>query len=166
MKSLIYILIVVSLVVAISGCTSDEWATNKTYSANGITFTYPGTWSSDLNKTITMPAGSASQAILGTNDQAFALSTVNGQNLTTDQLQQVINNVVTDFKNQGYGSEKNMTVDGVTATMITSQKADSDGFYTSYVAWAKNNTIYYVTYVSKENSTATLERILTTFKTT
>ncbi|CEL23772.1 hypothetical protein [Methanobacterium formicicum] len=46
MKRLIYILTVVLLVVMASGCTtSDEWASNKTYSGNGVTFTYPGTWS-------------------------------------------------------------------------------------------------------------------------
>ncbi|MCE5213763.1 MAG: hypothetical protein LLF83_03470 [Methanobacterium sp.] len=166
MKSLIYVLVVVSLVVAISGCTSDIWATNKTYSGNGITFTYPGAWESDLNKSVTMPAGSVSKAIVGSSDEILDISTVSGQNLTSDSLQQVINDVMTDFKNKGFGSEKNITVDGATATMITSQKADSDGFYTTYVAWVKNNTIYYATYLTKSNSTANLEKVLSTFKTT
>jgi hypothetical protein len=166
MKSLIYILVVVSLVVAISGCTSDVWSTNKTYTGNGITFTYPGTWSSDLNKSVTIPAGSASQAILGTSDEYFAVSTLSGQNLTSEQLQQTINSFINDQKNQGYGSEKNITVDSATATMITTPKPNNDGFYESIAVWTKNNTIYYATYWSKSNSTTNLEKILSTLKTT
>lgn len=166
MKRLIYILVVVSLVVSISGCTSDEWATNKTYSSNGIIFVYPGSWDVNVNKSITFPSDSVKQALVGTSDEILGVGTINGQNLTNDQLQETINSVVSDYKNQGYGSEKNITVDGVTATIITSQKAGSDGFYTSFAAWVKSGTIYYVVYMSKSNSTANLERLLGTFKTT
>lgn len=166
MKKLIYILVVVSLVVAISGCTSDEWATNKTYSGNGITFVYPGTWDVNVSKSITFPSDSIKQAIVGTSDEIFGVGTISGQNLSNDQLQQTINSVINDYKNQGYGSEKNITVDGATATIITTQKADSDGFYTSFAAWVKNGTIYYAIYMSKSSSTTTFERILSSFKTT
>lgn len=42
-KVIIPVLIIILAVVAISGCT--EQAQNKTYSANGVTFQYPGNWS-------------------------------------------------------------------------------------------------------------------------
>ena len=44
MKRLVFVLFILVVVVAASGCTSQNTSSNKTYSANGVSFTYPGNW--------------------------------------------------------------------------------------------------------------------------
>jgi len=166
MKRLIYILAVVLLVVMASGCTSDQWASNKTYSGNGVTFSYPGTWSENATKTVTTPSGSNSIAAVGSNDEGFAIGSISASGLDTASIQSVLNQLVQEYQTQGYGASKSVTVDGSTATMITSTNKDSSGYYTTIAFWVKNNSLYYAAYVSNTNSTQTLERILGSLKTT
>jgi len=166
MKRLIYILAVVLLVVMASGCTSDQWASNKTYSGNGVTFSYPGTWSENATKTVTSPSGSNSIAAFGSNDEGFAIGSISASGLDTASIQSVLNQLVQEYQTQGYGASKSVTVDGVTATMITTTSKDSSGYYTTIAFWVKNNSLYYAAYVSNTNSTQTMERILGSLKTT
>jgi hypothetical protein len=166
MKRLIYILAVVSLVVMASGCTSDEWSSNKTFSGNGVTFQYPGAWSENATKSVATPSGASSIAGVGTNDEAFAIGSISASGLDAESLQQVLNTLVQQYQGQGYGNPKSVQVDGVTASMITSTSKDSDGFYTTIAFWAKNNKLYYAAYVSTSNDTQTMEKILGTLKST
>ena len=166
MKRLIYILAVVLLVVMASGCTSDEWSSNKTYSGNGITFTYPGTWSENATKTITTPSGSNNLVALVSNDEGFSKGSKSASGLDTASIQNVLNQLVQEYQTQGYGSSKSVTVDGSTATMITSTNKDSSGYYTTIAFWVKSNTLYYAAYVSTSNSTQNMEKILGSLKTT
>ncbi|MBI4814330.1 MAG: hypothetical protein HY802_08705 [Methanobacterium sp.] len=166
MKRLIYILAVVLLVVMASGCTSDEWSSNKTYSGNGMTFTYPGTWSENATKTVTVPAGSNSIAAVGSSDEGFAVGSISASGLDTASIQSVLNQLVQEYQTQGYGSSKSITVDGSTATVITTTNKDSSGYYTTIAFWVKNNSLYYAAYVSNSNSTQNMERILGSLKTT
>nr|WP_319373545.1 hypothetical protein [uncultured Methanobacterium sp.] len=166
MKRLIYILAVVLLVVMASGCTSDEWASNKTYSSNGITFQYPGTWGENATKTVTVPAGSNSLAAVGSSDEGFAVGSITASGLDTASIQNVLNQLVQEYQTQGYGASKSITVDGSTATMVTTTSKDSSGYYTSIAFWVKNNSLYYAAYVSSTNSTQNMEKILGSLKTT
>jgi hypothetical protein len=166
MKRLIYILMVVSLVVMASGCTSDQWATNKTYSSNGVTFQYPGTWSENATKTVTAPTGSSSLAAVGSNNEGFAVGSISASGLDAASIQTVLNQLVQQYQSQGYGSSKSVNVDGATATMITSTNKDSDGYYTTIAFWVKNNSLFYAAYVSQNTDTQTMEKILGSFKAT
>lgn len=167
MKRLIYILAVVLLVVMASGCTtSDEWASNKTYSGNGVTFTYPGTWSENATKTVTTPSGSNNIAAVGSNDEGFAIGSISASGLDTAGIQNVLNQLVQEYQAQGYGASKSITVDGSTAAMITTTSKDSSGYYTTIAFWVKNNSLYYAAYVSTSNSTQNMEKVLGTLKTT
>lgn len=166
MKRLIYILAVVLVVVMASGCTSDEWASNKTYSGNGITFTYPGTWGENATKTVNVPAGSNSLAAVGSNDEGFAVGSITASGLDTASIQNVLNQLVQEYQTQGYGDSKSITVDGSTATMLTTTSKDSSGYYTTIAFWVKNNSLYYAAYVSSTNNTQNMEKILGSLKTT
>ncbi len=166
MKRLIYILAVVLLVVMASGCTSDEWSSNKTYSGNGITFQYPGTWSENATKTVTVPSGSHSIAAVGSSDEGFAIGSITASGLDTASIQDVLNQLIQEYQAQGYGASKSITVDGSTATMITTTSKDSSGYYTTIAFWVKNNSLYYAAYVSSTNSTQNMEKILGSLKTT
>lgn len=166
MKRLIYILLVVGLVVMVSGCTSDQWASNTTFTGNGISFSYPSSWSANATKDLTTPSGSSSIAAVGTSDEGFAVGSISASGLDSASIQNVINSLVQQYQTQGYGSVKSVTVDGATASMVTSNNADSQGMYTSIAFWTKNNNLYYAVYVSKSQSTQNMERILGSLKST
>lgn len=166
MRRLIYILAVVSLVIMASGCTSDQWASNKTYTGDGITFQYPGTWSENATKAVGTPSGSSSIAAVGTDEEAFAIGSISVTGLDAASIQDVLDNLVKQYKQQGYGSVKTVQVEGVNATMLTSTSKDASGFYYSIAFWTKNNKLYYAVYGSTTKDTETMERILGSLETT
>lgn len=168
MKRLIYILAIVAVVVAVSGCTGDPWASNKTYSGNGLTFQYPGTWSENATKAVSTPSGSTGMIIVGSDadEQGFAVGSVSGSGLSNSALEGIMNQVKTEYKNQGYTSEKTLTVDGVQATILSNPNPNASGLYTTVAVWLKNGRIYIAAYASSDTDTATLERILSSLKTT
>ena len=163
MKRLIYILIVVSLVVMASGCTGDKWSSTKTYSGNGLTFTYPGTWSENASSPMNLSGASTIEAV-GTSDEAFAVGTVS-VGVSDDILQQAITQTAQTYVSQGY-TQKSITVDGVTATMITNPNLNAEGMYLSLVFWPKNSKLYYAAYGTKNNDTQTMEKLLGSLKAT
>jgi len=167
MKRLIYILAILSLVVMVSGCTtSGEWSSNKTYTGNGITFDYPGTWSENATSSLATPSGSDSIVAVGSEDEGFAVGRISASGLDTASIQQVLNTLVQQYQGQGYGTAKSVTVDGSTASMVTSTSPDTDGYYSTIAFWVKNDNLYYAAYVSKSNDTQTMERILGSLKST
>ncbi|BDZ70270.1 PsbP-related protein [Methanobacterium petrolearium] len=167
MKKLIYILAILSLVVMASGCTSsDQWASNKTYSGNGITFQYPGTWSVNETEAVSTPSGSSAIAAVGNDDEGFAIGSIAATGLDTETVQQAMNQMVEEYQSQGYGTAKTITVEGVDASMVTSEDADSSGLYTTVAFWVKDDKMYYAVYASKTTGTETMEKILSTLKTT
>jgi len=127
MKRLIYILAIVAVVVAASGCTGDPWASNKTYSGNGVTFQYPGTWSENVTKAVSTPSGSTGIIAVGNDadEQGFAVASVSGFGLSNSALEGILNQLKTEYKNQGFISEKTLTMDSVQATMLSNPNPDA-----------------------------------------
>jgi hypothetical protein len=161
MKRLIYILAILSLVVMASGCTSsDQWASNKTYSGDGITFTYPGTWSVNDSEAVSTQSGSTSIAAVGNDDEGFAIGSIAVSGLDTETVQQATNQMVEEYQSQGYGTAKTITVEGVNASMLTSEEADASGLYSTVAIWVKDDKMYYAVYASKTTSTEPWKRYL------
>ncbi len=166
MKKLLLILVVLSVVVMASGCTSsDPWSSNKTYSSNGVTFVYPASWSVNASS-VTTPSGSDVIVSVGSTDEGFAIGNINVSDLPSASVLDMVNELVQQYKTQGYLTEKAVSVDGVNATMLTTQNKTSSGFYNSIAYWAKNSKLYYAVYVSKNNGTQTMDRILSSLTTT
>ncbi len=64
MKRLFFVLIMLVLVVAASGCTSQQsTSSNKTYSANGVSFTYPGNWTEQNLTSLQSQVGSSADVL-------------------------------------------------------------------------------------------------------
>lgn len=173
MKRLIYILVVVSLVVAVSGCTGDIWATNKSYSGSGITFTYPGAWNEGDQNTLNYYAlpDSNLTTVIGNSDYTFGVWTLNYPQLTTEQNQQVLQGLKSNMSSvQGATklSDKDITVDGTQGVQIDYKSNDPNAadLYVSVVAWIKNGKAYIVAFGSKTNDTQTLDRIINSMKVT
>jgi len=80
-KKLILILAMMTPAVMALGCTGNQY-TNKTYSGNGISFTYPGNWSEMFKSDIQNTVGSTTNLRVSMgewDDKVFAVGKVNLQ---------------------------------------------------------------------------------------
>jgi hypothetical protein len=152
MKQYIAILLFLGMIVAISGCTSE--ISNKTYSANGVNFTYPGNGSEMNSTSLQSQVGSTGTMIAMVGDNSTFLFGVAKVNLQSNQRLASLSEWATSYNNtmkasnETYISEKNMTVDGVNGIMIASN--DSSFFYRE-VFFIKNNTGYLAILLTKNN---------------
>jgi PsbP-like protein len=160
------ILCILILVVAASGCTSES--ANNTYSANGVSFTYPGAWS-EQNLTDLQKRLGSSPTLLGAvgNDtnQFYVGKVTAGSNqklVSVTQWASSYKSAITS-KGETFVSGKSITVDGVPAYQITAKIANN---YATDVAMVKNNTGYLAVYVSPTNDQQTFEQILNSLKIT
>ena len=173
MKSLIYILVVVSLVVAISGCTSDIWATNKTFSGSGISFTYPGAWSEENQNTMSSFtfSGATLVTLLGNNDYTLAIYTMSFPQTTSQQNQQLLQSYKSNMSSVQGGtktSDKDITIDGTQGAQVDFKNNEQNAAdqYVSMIVWFKNGKAYLLAYGSRNNDTQTLDKIISTIVTT
>ncbi|MCE5213691.1 MAG: hypothetical protein LLF83_03100 [Methanobacterium sp.] len=168
-KVIITVLIIILAIVGISGCT-EQTPENKTYSADGITFQYPGNWT-ELNKTKynSIDLGNKSEAIfvLGDDQNQSRLTfgkITPGQGEFLNSLavwaeQTKSKSSSNDLK---FLSEKNLTIAGVDAYQL--RFINTDGDYITSIALIKNNTGYVMVYRSIFKETETLESILKSFQ--
>jgi len=139
LKKLILILGILAVMVMASGCISSS-SSNKTYSSNGVSFTYPGDWSVQNNT----QALNISNVIVwvGNEKSAFALANVTiPKNKTLANTTQWATGTKSNYKNSGYEfvSEKSRTVDGANGYELVFRKS---GNYSSYTYFVKNGTPY------------------------
>lgn len=168
-KEIIPILIMILAIVGISGCT-EQTPENKTYSADGITFQYPGNWT-ELNKTKygDLDLGNKSEAIfvLGDDNNQARLTfgkiiPAHGEVLNTLPVWAEKTKSSSSSKELQFLSEKNLTIAGVDAYQL--RFIDDDGDYITSIAFIKNNTGYVLVYISIFKETETLENILKSFQ--
>ncbi len=168
MKRFLAILILLIMVVAISGCTSNT-TSNKTYSANGVTFTYPGNGSEQNSSSIQAQVGSTGNLIGVVGDNSTFLFGVAKVNIGSDQRLATLNewaaahNNSIKTNNETYITEKTMTVDGVDGIMLASNDSD---FYYHEVFFIKNNTGYLAILLTKTNDQQLFEQIVNSLKIT
>jgi hypothetical protein len=164
MKRLFFVLIRLVLVVAASGCTSQQTASsNKTYSSNGVLFIYPGNWSEQNSTSLQSQLGSSGNVLAVVGDGAnnkFGFAKLNiGSNQRVATLSEWASNYNSSMKEQGstYVSEKSLTVDGVKAYQITMQDS---GIYVTDVFFVKNGNGYLAVHASPNNDQKTLEMLM------
>ena len=145
---------ILAVVVAASGCT-DNTTTNKTYSNNGISFTYPGDWS-EQNAT-----ESSTLAVVGNDTSGFALASTTITNVATTN--QWASNFKALMKSDGYTfvSGKPRTVDGQSGYEVVMQKS---GKYTSTTFFVKNSNPYIAAFTFPTNDQQTVDMILNSLK--
>jgi hypothetical protein len=168
MKKVIFVLAILVLVVALSGCTGDQWSTNQTYSGNGITVVYPGSWAtvdannlkglSDQNSTVLVG--------LGSSDVTFGvLSTEVNQTVDMQQLKTSFKSAPT---NATLVSEKDVNIAGVQGFQLdfSNSNAVQGQPYVTEVVWQKGNKVYILALASKNNETQTIEKMIPYIQTT
>lgn len=162
---LLGILSILVFVVSISGCI-DDTPENKNYSANGITFQYPGNWS-ELNKSSYQnEVGETGEIIfaLGNNQTHFVMQK---RILADDEVLNTLSGWAEETKddlsssNAQLLSEKSLNVSGVEAYQLRFMIGNE--YYTT-TAFIKNETGYVLLYVSVYNDTETVDSILNSFK--
>ena len=168
MKRYLLILAMLAMIVAISGCTSEN-NSNKTYSANGVTFTYPGNATELNSSVIQAQVGSTGQLLGVVGDNSSFLFGVAKVNLNSDQRLATLSEWAASYNktiattNETYISEKNITIDGVSGIMIASN--DSSFFYRE-AFFAKNGTGYLAILLTKTDDEALFNQIVNTLKIT
>lgn len=163
LKKGILILVVLAVIVMASGCI-DSGTTNKTYSNNGVSFTYPGDWS-ELDKSDFQNSESNVLVAVGDKDKStFALATVTiGSNQRLATTKEWAASYKSGMLSNGYTfiSEKSRTVDGQNGYEVVMQKS---GIYTSNTYFAKDGTPYLAAFASTSNDEQTVNMILNSLK--
>lgn len=164
MKRLLFIFIMLVIVVAASGCTSQQNATsNKTYSANGISFNYNANWTEQNSADLQSKVGSSANVLgeVGDGSNLFGIEKLLSHNVAT--INAWASNYNASLKNNGftYVSEKSLKVDGVNAYQITAMNAQG---YLTDVFFVKNDTGYVAIYSTANNNTETLDLLMKSLK--
>lgn len=148
------VLVILSLVILVSGCvTNDEGVETKTYSDNGISFTYNGTWdiadSTTPNKVVAV--GDPRTVDAQNNPSTFVL--IQKPNETEDKdlwtvysenYAQLFNNTTSGNITNQRISEANITINNEKA-LENIYKTNSNGVETQFRAvWISKNGMIYV----------------------
>jgi hypothetical protein len=160
------VLTILGLIVAISGCTSET--SNKTYSGNGLSFSYPGNWSQLNNTEFQNSIGSSGTLLVVFGDKGqdrFGIGTVN---LGANQVLRTPSEWATSMNSSSgfeYISGKTITIDGVNGYQL-SMKDTSNNYNYYYAYWVKNNTGYLSVLSSPNNVQAIFDGVTQSVKTT
>lgn len=167
MKKWIFMLLVLALIIAVSGCTTNQPVpANKTYSVNGLSFICPGDWS-ELDKTAYQSALNDKGellAVVGDGSTIFGVVRLNKiknqTDVTLDSLV-IYYNATLNANGTKYVSEGPVTVDGVKGYEITVKALEN---YLSGVFFIKNGTNYLIAFESSDNDQKTLDQIISSLK--
>jgi len=167
MKKWISMLAILIMVVTISGCTTNQTQpANKTYSASGLSFTYPENWE-ELDKT-------SYQSVLGNKGElmvlvgdgagnAFGIAKLRNIGSQKPTLNYLVMNYNSTLKSNGteYVSERYLTVDSANGYEITVKSSSN---YYSALVFVKNDTGYLAVFQSTGNDQQTFDNIISSLK--
>jgi PsbP-like protein len=159
LKKYLFLITLLVLVVVASGCISNQNQTNqsatKTYSANGMSFQYPGTWNltDSIKKNATLQIESPDFQITNGNPTKDNLVSISKEiipqriNLTADNITTSLSNSI---KKSGVNAtNETVNIAGVTTTKFsfndTVQNATANVWV---IAFEKNNILYILTFAS------------------
>ena len=167
MKKWIFVLAVLALIIAVSGCTTSQQApANKTYFVNGLSFIYPGTWS-ELDKTAyqsVLNDKGELLAVVGDGSTMFGVARLNKiknqKDVTLNSLI-IYYNATLNANGTKYVSESPVTVDEVKGYKMTVKASEN---YLSGVLFIKNGIAYLAVFESSDNDQRTFNQILNSLK--
>ena len=151
-KYLFVVIAIVALVVAASGCTSqngNNTTATKTYSNNNISFSYPANWD------VISENSSENGTVVAIGDADIQKNnTVKGNGVTIIKLPNTANNTAdlntlkTQFSTLN-GTNSTTTIAGVTANVTTiSTKINNASAQIQFIDFQKNNYIYLIEYAT------------------
>lgn len=147
MKKYLLVLVVLSLVVMASGCTTDQNIPTKNFSADGMSFQYPDTWN-----TTSQVTANASQIVVASSEfiktngtKGSVVLILKISNASTSNMSQTRQEFATQAKQSGQDyTNATINIAGVTASDISYTGNDTQGnaAYARLVDFEKNNTLY------------------------
>ncbi len=166
MKKYFFIVIaIVGIVVMASGCisqTGNNSTATKTYSANGISFNYPSSWSL-INQTI-----HTNNTIVALGDSSFMNNTLKGngvfiiktpENSSSTSTNSNINSRIAKLN----GTQTTQTVDGVKANVTTyTTKISNETVLIKSIIFEKNNYNYRIQFVTIATDIKSQEQMFNT----
>ncbi len=168
MKKWILTLTILALIVTTSGCTTNQTQpSNKTYSANDLSFLYPGDWS-ELDKTayqsVLDDKGELLAVVGDGSNYVFGIARLNNvKNQKYVTLNDLVVNYNSTLKNNGteYVSEGPVVAGGVNGYEITVKASEN---YFSGILFIKNGTGYLAVFQSSNNDQKMFNQIMDTLK--
>ena len=164
-KYFLFVIAIIGLVVMASGCvsqTSNNSTATKTYSANGISFKYPDSWSL-INQTT-----HSNNTVVAIGDSSFNNRTLNGNGViiikSPKNSTSTSNN--TNLKSQTAklnGTKTTQTIDGVTANVTTfTTKISNETVLIKSISFEKNNYNYQIQFASIATDVKSQEQMFNT----
>ena len=163
-KYFIFVIAVIGLVVMASGCISQTGSNStatKTYSANGMSFNYPSSWSL-INQTT-----HTNTTIVALGDSSFMNKTLNGNGVIIIKTPKNSNSTPnTNIKNQIAklnGTKTTQTIDGVKANVTTfTTKISNETVLIKSISFTKNNYNYQIQFATIATDVKSQEQMLNT----
>ena len=164
-KYFLFVIAIVGLVVMASGCvsqTGNNSTATKTYSANGISFNYPSSWSL-INQTT-----HGNNTVVALGDSSFMNSTLKGNGVIITKSAPNSNSTVnnSNLKSQISklnGTKTNQTVDGTTANVTTfTTKIGNETVLIKSINFEKNNYNYQIQFVTIATDIKSQEQMFNT----
>jgi hypothetical protein len=151
-KYLFVVIAIIALVVAASGCTSqngNNTTATKAYSNNNISFNYPSNWE------VISENSSDNGTVVAVGDADIQQNnTVKGNGVTIIKLPNTANNTAdlntlkTQFASLN-GTNSTVTIAGVTANETTiSTKVNNVTAQIKFISFEKNNFLYLIQYAT------------------
>lgn len=163
MRKILLIVTLLGLIVAISGCTFNSGDTNKTFSENGVSFTYPGDWEV-LNESAAESFGDNVDimAVVGVEDEDVFV--VGKAVIESDEYLRSPSEWLEYTKESigsSYASDKTFTVEGEEGALIT---AKDNNDYVYILFWHKDGEGYIAYYRTANESLDKFESIAKTIQ--
>jgi hypothetical protein len=164
-KYFLFIIAIVALVVMASGCVSQTGSNStatKTYSANGISFNYPSSWS------LTNQTTNGNSTVVALGDSSFMNNTLKGNGVIIVKTPQNSNSNknMTNAKSQLAklnGTKSTQTIAGVTANVTTfNTKIGNETLLIKSINFEKNNFNYQIQFASISTDIKSEEQMINT----
>lgn len=165
MRKILLIVTLLGLIVAISGCTFNPGDTNKTFSENGVSFTYPSDWEV-LNESVAGDTGDNVNVLAVVGIEETNVFIVSNVVVESGQYLRSPSEWLDNFKESigsAYVSDKTFTVDGEEGSLVTAKNTADEYVYILY--WNKDGKAYLANYRSTEENLDKFESIAKTIKT-
>lgn len=162
MRKIILLVLILFITVAISGCTSKQTPQAKNYSANGLSFTYPGNWEEmDISfyQNILGDKGEALVLVGDESNSAFGIARIKEKNQTLNDLLKTYNSTLNiDIQ---YISEEPITVDNVKRDKMMVKAFEN---YFTGILFEKNGITYLIISRSPNNDQQVFDQIIKSLK--
>jgi hypothetical protein len=164
-KYFLLVIAIIGLVVMASGCvsqTGNNTTATKSYSANGISFKYPGSWSL-INQTT-----HSNNTVVAIGDSSFNNKTLNGNGviIVKSPKNSTSRSDNTNLKSQTArlnGTKTTQTIDGVTANVTTfTTKISNETVLIKSISFEKNNYNYQIQFATISTDIKTQEQMFNT----